>query len=183
MHESRFFTEALFATFPKLRIALHYIEECRIRVQSALPMRITMIKKILSHPLIQKLINRETISYLFWGCATTIVNWVANYICYDILHISTMWSTVIAWLLAVIFAFFVNKLFVFHSRSWSVDVVYREFVPFISCRLLSGLFDVAFMVVAVDHLHVLNALAKLLSNVFVMIANYFASKFLIFRKK
>lgn len=133
--------------------------------------------------MLKKLINRETISYVFWGCATTVVNWVVNYVAYDILHLSTMWSTVIAWIMAVIFAFFVNKLFVFQSRSWSPAVIYKEFVPFISCRILSGIFDVIFMVIAVDYLHVLNALAKLLSNVFVMIANYFASKFLIFRKK
>ncbi len=143
---------------------------------------VLMIQKFFSHPLICKVVNRETISYVFWGCATTVVNWGVNFIAYDLLHISTFWSTVIAWLAAVIFAFFVNKLFVFHSRSWQPSVVWKEFIPFISCRLLSGVFDVAFMVIAVDHLHVPNALAKLLSNVFVMIANYFASKFLIFRK-
>lgn len=140
-----------------------------------------MIPTFFSHPLVRKVINKETISYIFWGCATTVVNWGVNFLAYDLLHISTFWSTIIAWVAAVVFAFVVNKRFVFESRSWQPAVVWKELLPFISCRLLSGIFDVAFMVVAVDHLHVPNALAKLLSNVFVVIANYFASKFLIFK--
>lgn len=142
-----------------------------------------MFQKICSHPLVSRLVNRETISYIFWGVMTTIVNWGVNFVAYDILHISTMFSTIISWLIAVVFAFFVNKLFVFRSRSWQPSVVYKEFLPFISCRLLSGLFDVLFMVVTVDHLGMINGLAKILSNFFVMVANYFASKFLIFNKK
>lgn len=142
-----------------------------------------MFQKICSHPLVSRLVNRETISYVFWGVMTTIVNWGVNFVAYDILHISTMFSTIISWLIAVVFAFFVNKLFVFRSRSWQPSVVYKEFLPFISCRLLSGLFDVLFMVVTVDHLGMINGLAKILSNFFVMVANYFASKFLIFNKK
>lgn len=142
-----------------------------------------MFQKICSHPLVSRLVNRETISYIFWGVMTTIVNWGVNFVAYDILHISTMFSTIISWLIAVVFAFFVNKLFVFRSRSWQPSLVYKEFLPFISCRLLSGLFDVLFMVVTVDHLGMINGLAKILSNFFVMVANYFASKFLIFNKK
>lgn len=142
-----------------------------------------MLKKLYEHPLVRRLVNRETISYVFWGVMTTIVNWVVNFVAYDILHISTMPSTVISWLAAVIFAFFVNKLFVFCSKSWQPAVVWKEFLPFISCRILSGFFDVAFMVVTVDHLGMMNGIAKILSNFFVMIANYFASKFLIFKKK
>ncbi len=142
-----------------------------------------MFQKLCAHPLISRLINRETISYVFWGVMTTIVNWVVNFVAYDMLHMSTMLSTFVSWLAAVIFAFFVNKLFVFCSRSWQPSVVWKEFLPFISCRILSGIFDIAFMVVTVDHLHVMNGIAKILSNFFVMVANYFASKFLIFKKK
>lgn len=142
-----------------------------------------MFEKLCAHPLVKRLINRETISYVFWGAMTTLVNWVVNFVAYDILHMSTMVSTVVSWLAAVIFAFFVNKLFVFCSKSWQPSVVWKEFIPFISCRILSGLFDVIFMVVMVDHLGMINGIAKILSNVFVMVANYFASKFLIFKKK
>ncbi len=141
-----------------------------------------MLKKLYDHPLVKRLVNRETISYVFWGVMTTIVNWVVNFAAYDMLHMSTMLSTVISWLAAVIFAFFANKLFVFCSKSWQPAVVWKEFLPFISCRILSGLFDVVFMVVTVDHLGLINGIAKILSNFFVMVANYFASKFLIFKK-
>lgn len=140
-----------------------------------------LVKKLMTIPFMQKLLTYETISYIVCGVLTTIINWFVYFIC-DKIGYNTAISTLIAWILAVIFAYFVNKIYVFQSRDWSLPILSKEFVPFITCRILSGIFDILFMVVAVDYLHMMKGLAKLLSNVFVMIANYFASKFLIFKK-
>lgn len=48
----------------------------------------------------------------------------------------------IAWLIAVLFAFVVNKLFVFQSKSWRKDIVYKEFTLFIGARIFSGTFEI-----------------------------------------
>ncbi len=129
-----------------------------------------------------KLANRETISYIIFGVLTTVVNYVVNYLCYYQAGLSTFISNIIAWVISVIFAFFVNKIFVFESRSWKPTALFREFYTFIAARLLSLAFEEVFMVVTVDYVHVENWIAKILSNVFVVIMNYFASKFIIFKK-
>ena len=132
--------------------------------------------------LFKKLANRETISYIIFGAMTTVVNYVVNYVCYYSAGFSTFMSNIIAWVISVIFAFFVNKIFVFESRSWALRNLFREFYTFIGARLLSLAFEEVFMVVTVDYLHVENWVAKIAANVFVVIMNYFASKFIIFKK-
>ena len=62
---------------------------------------------------------RDIISYLFWGVMTTVVNYAAYFVCTLWLHINYLISNVIAWVVAVIFAFVVNKVFVFRSLDWS----------------------------------------------------------------
>lgn len=139
------------------------------------------VKKLLTHPTLSKLLNYEVISYLVCGVLTTCINWGSYYLL-DLQGLSTVCSTTIAWFLSVVFAFFSNKIFVFLSKSWTLSVVWAEFLPFITCRVLSGIFDVVFMVVTVDYLHFNHMFAKILSNIVVMLTNYFASKFLIFKK-
>lgn len=91
-------------------------------------------------------------------------------------------ANIIAWLLSVAFAFWANKKYVFRSPSWSREVLGRELPGFVTARLLSLGFDVVFVEVAVL-LGMNHMIAKLLSNVIVVILNYFASKFWIFRKR
>ena len=59
--------------------------------------------------LIKKLLNRETITYLIVGVLTTILNIVVFKGC-NLMGFQYLISNVIAWIVAVIFAFVVNKL-------------------------------------------------------------------------
>ena len=128
-----------------------------------------------------KFVNRETISYLIFGILTTIVNYAVFELC-NVLHIHYLVGTLIAWGLAVMFAYITNKLFVFESKSWKKEVIVKELSSFIACRIVSGLFDLGFMALAVELLTMNKSIAKLVSNVFVVIANYIFSKLFIFKK-
>ena len=137
--------------------------------------------KINKHLLRERLINYETISYLICGILTTVINYLVNFCCYYKLSVSTFSSNISAWVVAVIFAFFVNKIFVFRSNNWEGKTLLHEFYTFITARLLSLAFEAVFMTVTVDYIHIENWIAKIFSNVFVVIMNYFASKFIIFK--
>ena len=126
---------------------------------------------------------RGMILYVFFGGCTTVVNWAVYYLCYNLLHVPNVPSTVAAWVLAVAFAFVTNKLWVFESKSWKADVLLHELWTFLAARVLTGLLDVLIMYVAVDVLQGNGNLWKLLSNVVVVILNYVASKWFIFNKK
>ena len=122
------------------------------------------------------------ISYLFFGVCTTIVNVAIYNICYDFMGISNVISTIVAWFVAVVFAFITNKWFVFESKTCSLNILRHELVSFFGCRFLTGILDVAIMFVAVDFMGLPALIWKIVSNILVIILNYFASKLLIFKK-
>ncbi len=143
-----------------------------------------------------KYVNYETVSYFICGVLTTILNLAVYAVCYNIFVASEQFAplagtiaNIIAWVVAVIFAFFVNKIFVFKSKVWRGRALFDEFWKFMVARLLSFAFEEVFILVVVDLLHFdymifgKISVAKLFASVFVMIMNYFASKFLIFVKK
>ena len=97
------------------------------------------------------------------------------------LQVANVPSTVAAWVLSVLFAFFTNRSLVFESRESSAAGRWREFVSFFGCRVLTGLLDVLIMAAAVDWMGWNGLLWKLISNVIVIVLNYLASKFFIFK--
>lgn len=130
--------------------------------------------------------HRQIVSYLFFGVCSAALNLLCYTAAYELAGLSNTLSTVLAWLAAVLFAFFTNKLLVFRSRGATASRDLGEFVSFFGCRILTGALDVAIMALAVDRLHGNGVLWKLLSNVVVTVLNYLASKLFIFvdhRKK
>ena len=130
--------------------------------------------------LFAKFVNYETISYLVVGVLTTILSIAVFAGCYRKLKMSTVMSNIISWVIAVAFAYVANKIFVFQSPSWEMAVVVKELIGFVSARLLTLGFDIAFIYITVDKLHWNDIICKIGSNVVVMIINYVASKLFIF---
>ena len=128
-----------------------------------------------------KLVNAETVSYVVFGVLTTIVNLVTYNFCADWLHFSTAWSTSLAWLAGVIFAYVVNKLFVFHSNTESFGALCKEAFLFFFARFLTYFIDLGGMLLLVDVMHVGGGLSKILCNILVLILNYVFSKLFIFK--
>ncbi len=126
---------------------------------------------------------RELISYVFWGVMTTAVNYVSYTLLTEVLHVYYLTSNVIAWALSVLFAYFVNKIFVFRSRDWSWRVALRELWQMVASRLFSLGLEMAIMWFFVDTLQCNHLVVKLAANVVVVIVNYVLSKFIIFKKK
>ena len=126
---------------------------------------------------------REAIAYIFLGVFTTVVNYAVYFPLYNLLHISASVSNGIAWLVAVVFAFFVNKHFVFRSSDWTGKGLVAEGVKFAACRIGSGLLETGTLLITADILSLDGNLWKIIISILVVILNYFGSKFLVFRKK
>ena len=126
---------------------------------------------------------KAVIYYAVFGVLTTIINWGVYKLTYGTLGIPNIPSTCIAWLLAVLFAFITNKLWVFNSKSFEKEIVTKEALKFFSARIMTGILDVAIMWLAVDILSWNADLWKMISNVIVIVVNYVASKLLVFSEK
>lgn len=131
--------------------------------------------------LIKKYLNKETISYLIFGVLTTIVDLII-YQTFLWLGVHYLAAQGVAWVGAVAFAFVTNKLFVFESRDLSRAVVLKELISFVGARVVSGVISTALLALLVEGFSLSELLAKLITQVFVVIANYVFSKLFIFRK-
>ena len=127
-----------------------------------------------------KRMKKEVISYLFFGVCTTVVNYLVFFALKQ--WIDYRIANAAAWLASVLFAYITNKIWVFESHAQGVSNLLREFGAFVGSRVLSGLFDMGFLILAVEWLGVNEWLAKLIDSVVVVILNYLFSKLLVFRK-
>ncbi|MGN1188425.1 MAG: GtrA family protein [Lachnospiraceae bacterium] len=139
--------------------------------------------KNLIEKILKKLFTREMISYLIFGVLTTLVNLVVFQLCDAVLGIYYIAANVIAWIIAVIFAYVTNKLFVFDSKSWELKLVVKEVISFGSARILSLLFETGFIAFTVEVIGMPKFISKIIASIFVVIINYVASKLFIFKKK
>ena len=137
-----------------------------------------MIQKI--RALVEK--HWDIVSYLFFGVCTTIVNYIIYIPCYNFLGMSATVSNMIAWVVAVAFAYLTNKPFVFKSNDWSAGTVIPELTKFVSCRVGSGVAETIVLFLAVDLLGWNGNIWKLVTQVMVTVMNYVASKLLVFKK-
>ena len=125
---------------------------------------------------------KSLLAYLFFGALTTFVNWCAYFPLRYVANLSAALSSVIAWVIAVLFAFPTNKIFVYASTEWSIRKTASEFLGFVSCRLFSGLLEAGILFLVDDVLHMNGILWKILASVIVVILNYLSGKLLVFRK-
>ena len=123
---------------------------------------------------------KETILYLFFGAFTTLVN-IVSYLFFTRV-IFFMVANALAWILAVLFAYVTNKFFVFESKRIEIKFLFKEFLSFVSFRLLSGVVEMLIMYVMIDLLFVNDVIVKIFTNIVVIVLNYLFSKMIIFKK-
>ena len=134
---------------------------------------------------------REIIIYIIVGGLTTVVNFVIYYLCKITIGTSTILtmniSNFIAWVVAVLFAFVANKLYVFNSKSLEKTVVLKEFCGFVAARVFSPYavlhYPLPDLINSPDLRCIPDMICKLFAQVVIILMNYFFSKFIIFKKK
>ena len=125
----------------------------------------------------------EVIRYGIVGVLTTVVSWGSLWLlCYPFGWDPYM-ANVASILLAVIFAYAVNKLFVFRTHCENAFVLVREMLSFFAARGLTMILEDVGFRVAHGVMQLSPMLSKIMISVFVLVANYVLSKLFVFRKK
>lgn len=98
---------------------------------------------------IQKMYKKQGIRYVFFGGCTTLVNLVSFAVLRSrYFNVNMTAANAFSILLAILFAYVVNRQFVFESRTAGAPAVMREFASFVGMRLSTmfiEIFGVAFM--------------------------------------
>lgn len=139
----------------------------------------SVVKKIIE--LIKKLYYNETMRYLFIGGCTTLVNLIAFAIFCDVFGMNVTLGNVLSIILAILFAYITNKIFVFSSKTNGVQEMFLEFCRFVGGRLSTMAIEVGGVYLIYNIMGHPKMVAKLITQVLVIIGNYFISKFFVFR--
>ena len=124
--------------------------------------------------------KKKLILYVIFGGITTVVDFAVSIALYGLINHHA--ANVIAWVCAVIFAFIVNKIWVFQSKRRSFSAVFSELAGFCGGRVFSLLLQEGIFFLAVDILSFKALPIKFASAIVVVIVNYILSK-LIFERK
>lgn len=127
--------------------------------------------------------HKEKLLYLFFGGLTTVVSlgtfWFVNRVMAQNEHI----ANVVSWILAVLFAFVTNRIWVFRAKTESKAAFFRQLFGFYGGRLLTLGVEEVLLLIFITWLHFDSMLIKVLAQVVVLVLNYVVSKWFVFSKK
>lgn len=132
---------------------------------------------------IKKLTANQAIRYIFFGGCTTMVNLCTYYILRMILGIDMTVANFISIGLSILFAYVVNKLFVFESKKNSWKEVLLEASQFIGMRLGTMFIEVFGMILLSCVWGISDLAGKLVIQVVVLVLNYIFSRCFVFRER
>ena len=130
----------------------------------------------------------EGMRYLVFGALSTVVNILAYIFCSQILFrgfnesLKVNMSEIIAFIAAVVFAYFTNKICVFQSETNTHKAFIKEIISFVSCRLVTEAISIGLMNFAVI-IHFNDVIMKVIANIVVIILNFVFFKLFIFKKE
>ena len=134
--------------------------------------------------MLNKLLNlykkyKEIINYLIFGVLTTLISIVNYAIFTKVFHIDYLISNVLSWIIAVLFAYITNKIYVFESKS---KKNIKEITSFFFFRVVSLIIEMIILYIFVDILHIDDLVTKIIAQVIVIVSNYIFSKLFVFKK-
>lgn len=121
----------------------------------------------------------EVINYLVVGGLTTFISILVYVIGTRVFSLDLVSANVISWVIAVLFAYYANKVFVFRSKGKS----FKEFVSFVGSRVITLLLDTALMLLFVNVINMNDLISKVIVQFVVIVGNYIISKMIVFRKR
>lgn len=122
---------------------------------------------------------KELILYIFFGGLTTFISLVVYTFSYVALGLHEQIANVLSWLLAVLFAYVTNRIWVFEKNG--VGFI-KQMLLFYEGRVLTLFIESGILFVCVGIFQMDAILIKWLNQVLILVLNFVISKFLIFKR-
>ena len=127
--------------------------------------------------------HKEALLYLFFGVLTTMINLVVFYLFTKLISLDELIANIIAWIIAVLFAYITNRIWVFSSHCATKAEFFKEFISFYGGRVFTLLVEEGILLVFIKFLSLNALVVKTVAQIVIIILNYVISKLLVFRKK
>ncbi len=123
---------------------------------------------------------KEVLLYLFFGGLTTIVS-IGSFAAFYRAGMNALIANVFSWILAVLFAYITNSIWVFDAHPKGFREHLRQIVTFFGGRVATLGMEEAVLAVGITWLGGPAVPVKVLAQVLVVIGNYFISKWIVFK--
>ena len=124
---------------------------------------------------------KEGVNYLVFGFLSFVVCMVTYNLCRFVFDYVI--SNFISWVVAVLFAYITNKIFVFESKTNGFVNLAKEFAKFVCGRIFTLVLETAILYIMVELMKIDDRIVKVIAQIIVILTNYFLSKLFIFTKK
>lgn len=132
--------------------------------------------------LYRKIKNNEFLRYLIGGGTITILN-AGLYTILVLLAMKPRWANLIALVVAKVYGYFINKLFVYKSKGLNAKETRWEFARYCSARGFTGLVDYVLVLILAEGYGFNAFYTKYGVMILVIVLNYFFGKFWVFKKE
>ena len=126
---------------------------------------------------------KQFLLYALFGGLTFVVSVVSYGFFCTLLTFNELISNLLSWILAVSFAFFTNRIWVFQSPTNTSREFFQQLLKFFSSRLATLGVEEIILLLFVTTMHLPNMLVKIAAQIIVIILNYILSKKVIFTSK
>lgn len=126
---------------------------------------------------------KEVLLYLFFGGLTTVIS-IGSYAFFDVsMHMDPMVANIFSWILAVLFAYVTNRIWVFDSNAEDMKGIIQEMFSFFGGRVATLLMEEVILYVGIKLLSMNSIGVKVVAQILVLIGNYLISKLFVFKGK
>ncbi len=132
---------------------------------------------------VKKMLNKQGVRYVIVGGCTTLFNFVVFWLLCNPLSVEVNLSNFISVVLSILFAYVTNKRFVFCSHCADFKELAGEFFKFVGARLFTMAVEVGGVWLLYSVIGQNELLAKLETQIIVLIVNYLISRFIVFNSK
>ena len=124
---------------------------------------------------------KEVLLYLFFGVLTFIISIVS----YGLLAIklNVLIANILSWILAVIFAYITNRVWVFDNIADKGRNNIYEMLRFITGRIFTLIVEELILYFFITRLEMDKIIVKIIAQIIVIVLNYIISKLLVFNRK
>ena len=126
---------------------------------------------------------KQFLLYALFGGLTFVVSVMSYGFFCTLLAFNELFSNLLSWILAVSFAFFTNRIWVFQSPTNTSREFFHQLLKFFSSRLATLGVEEIILLLFVTIMHLPNMLVKIAAQIIVIILNYILIKKVIFTSK
>lgn len=143
------------------------------------------MKKLIDKILVIFKKYEEALNYLIWGGIAFVLSMALYWLFVDIFGWTDYIANIIDWVICVIFTYLTNRTFVFKSTAKKFNEVLKEFIEFVSARLLTLVLEEIIIIIGGTVLGYNTGIGalivKFIGQFVVIVSNYVLSKLWIFK--